>query len=67
ALKKLDYGNAKVVIGTDLEANRFSLYVVRLLKRAVSNQRIVKEIGIDSQRECLGFKLIVKSGERTAD
>jgi hypothetical protein len=42
ALKKLDYGNAKVVIGTDLEANRFSLYVVRLLKRAVSNQRIVK-------------------------
>jgi phosphate uptake regulator len=67
ALKKLDYSNAKAVIETDREVNRFALYIVRLLKLAVSNQRIVKGIGIDSQRECLGYRLIAKSVERTAD
>jgi len=34
---------------------------------AVSNQRIVKEIGLNSQRECLGYRLISKAVERTAD
>ena len=67
ALKKLDYLNAKAVIETDREVNRFGLYIVRLLKLAVSNQRIVKEIGLTSQRDCLGYRLIAKSVERTAD
>ena len=58
ALKKLDYSSAKAVIETDREVNRFSLYIVRLLKLAVSNQRIVKEIGLTSQKECLGYRLI---------
>jgi phosphate uptake regulator len=67
ALRKLDYANAKAVIETDREVNRFALYIVRLLKLAVSNQRVVKDIGLDSQRECLGYRLIAKSVERTAD
>ena len=67
ALKKLDYASAKAVIETDREVNRFSLYIVRLLKLAVSNQRIVKDIGLTSQKECLGYRLIAKSVERTAD
>jgi phosphate uptake regulator len=67
SLKKLDYNSAKGVIETDREVNRFSLYIVRLLKLAVSNQRIVKEIGLTSQKECLGYRLIVKAVERTAD
>jgi phosphate uptake regulator len=67
ALRKLDYGNAKAVIETDREVNRFALYILRLLKLAVSNQRVVKDIGLDSQRECLGYRLIAKSVERTAD
>ena len=67
SLKKLDYASARSVIETDREVNRFSLYVVRLLKLAVSNPRIVKEIGLNDQRECLGYRLIVKSVERTAD
>jgi len=67
ALNKLDYQNAKAVIETDREVNRFGLYIVRLLKLAVSNQRIVKEIGLSFQRECLGYRLIAKSVERTAD
>jgi phosphate uptake regulator len=67
AMKKLDYVNAKAVIETDREVNRFGLYIVRLLKLAVSNQRIVKEIGLTNQKDCLGYRLIGKSVERTAD
>ena len=67
ALKKLDYSAAKSVIETDREVNRFGLYIVRLLKLAVSNPRIVKEIGLKNQRDCLGYRLIAKSVERTAD
>ncbi len=67
ALKSLDYPAAKAVIDTDREVNRFSLYIVRLLKLAVSNPRVVKEIGLNNQRECLGYRLIAKAVERTAD
>jgi phosphate uptake regulator len=67
ALKKIDYTSAKAVIETDREVNRFGLYIVRLLKLAVSNQRIVKEIGLSYQKECLGYRLIAKAVERTAD
>jgi len=67
ALKKLDYPAAKSVIETDREVNRFGLYIVRLLKLAVSNPRIVKEIGLNNQKDCLGYRLIAKSVERTAD
>ncbi len=47
ALKNLDYSSAKAVIETDREVNRFGLYIVRLLKLAVTNQRIVKDIGLN--------------------
>ncbi len=67
ALKNLDSQAAKSVVETDREVNRFSLYIVRLLKMAVSNPRILKEIGLDSPRTCLGYRLIEKSVERTAD
>lgn len=66
-LESLDYSAATAVVETDREVNRFSLYIVRLLKLAVSNARIVREIGLDNPRECLGYRLIVKSVERTAD
>ena len=67
SLKTLDYAAAKSVIETDREVNRFGLYIVRLLKLAVSNSRVVKEIGLNSPRDCLGYRLIAKSVERTAD
>jgi len=66
-LRNLDYTAAKSVIETDREVNRFGLYIVRLLKLAVSNPREVKEIGLSSPRDCLGYRLIAKSVERTAD
>jgi phosphate uptake regulator len=67
ALGKLDYQSARGIIETDREVNRFGLYIVRLLKLAVNNQRIVKEIGLTNQRECIGYRLIAKSVERSAD
>jgi phosphate uptake regulator len=67
ALKTLDCSASKSVIETDREVNRFGLYIVRLLKLAVSNPRVVKEIGLNSQRDCLGYRLIAKAVERTAD
>jgi phosphate uptake regulator len=66
-LKNLDYSAAKAVVETDREVNRFSLYILRLLKMAVTNVRLVKEIGLSNPRECLGYRLIAKSVERTAD
>ena len=67
SLKNLDYQSSKAVIETDREVNRFGLYIVRLLKLAVSNQRIVREIGLTNQKECLGYRLLAKAVERTAD
>lgn len=67
SLRKLDYQSSKAIIETDREVNRFGLYIVRLLKLAVSNQRIVREIGLTSQKECLGYRLLAKAVERTAD
>jgi phosphate uptake regulator len=66
-LASLDYSAAKAVVETDREVNRFSLYILRLLKMAVAKTRLVKEIGLNNPRECLGYRLIVKSVERTAD
>jgi phosphate uptake regulator len=67
SLKKLDYATAKSIIETDREVNRFGLYIVRLLKLAVSNNRVVREIGLDSPKDCLGYRLIAKAVERAAD
>ena len=67
ALNNLDYQNANAVIETDREVNRFGLYIVRLIKLAVSNPRIVKDIGLNTQKECIGYRLIAKAVERTAD
>lgn len=67
SLINLDYTAAKSVVETDREVNRFSLYILRLLKMAIANTRLVREIGLNNPRECLGYRLIAKSVERTAD
>lgn len=58
---------AKEVISTDNEVDRFNLYVTRLLKIALYNPRIIKEIGLLSTDDCLGYRLVTKYIERTAD
>ncbi len=67
SLKTLDYQAAKSVIDTDREVNRFGLYIVRLLKLVISNPRVIREIGLNAPKDCLGYRLIAKSVERTAD
>jgi phosphate uptake regulator len=67
ALKELDHQTAKGIITTDNEVDRFNLYIVRQLKMAIQNQRIIKEIGLTNARDCLGYRLVTKSVERTAD
>jgi phosphate uptake regulator len=58
---------AREIISMDDEVDRFNLYIVRLLKVAVSDVNILKESGLKTQRECLGYRLITKSVERMAD
>ncbi len=67
ALEKLDRGLAKDVVQRDDEVDRFSMYVIRQLKSAVENQRLIKEIGLSTARDCLGYRLMTKSVERIAD
>jgi phosphate uptake regulator len=67
ALKELDRQHAKEVLTTDNEVDRFNLYIVRQLKTAIQNPRIIKEIGLKTARDCLGYRLVTKSVERTAD
>jgi len=67
ALKELNQQLAKSVITTDNEVDRFNLYIIRQLKTAIQNSRIIKEIGLSNARDCLGYRLVTKSVERTAD
>ncbi len=67
ALTNLDKDAAAGIIKTDDEVDRFSLYAIRQLNIAVQNEFVLKEIGLDSRRDCLDYRLIVKSVERVAD
>jgi phosphate uptake regulator len=67
ALKDLNKELAKEVIQLDDEVDRFSFYIIRQLKAAVQNEKILKDIGLSNPRDCLGYRVIVKSVERIAD
>jgi phosphate uptake regulator len=67
ALKEMDQELAEDVIEMDDEVDRFSMYIIRELKSAVGNPRLVKEVGLNTPRDCLGYRLIAKSVERIAD
>jgi len=67
ALSKLDKESASQVVKIDDEIDRFSLYVIRQLKWAVKHPTILSRIGLDSPVECLGYRVITKSVERSAD
>ena len=55
------------IIQRDDEVDRFYLFCVRQLKAAVENALTMGEIGLKNPRECLGYRLIIKSIERIAD
>lgn len=66
-LKTNDKQLAKEIISADNEVDRFNLYVIRLLRIAIQNPRIIKEIGLVDGNDCLGYRIVTKSIERAAD
>lgn len=67
ALAKRDRELAKQVIKIDDEIDRFSLYIVRQLKWAVQHPVFIDRIGLGSPVECLGYRIVTKTIERSAD
>ena len=67
ALKEENYELAEEVIDTDDEVDRFGFYIIRQLKIAIQNEHMLKEMGFDNARNCLGYRLVVKNIERTGD
>ena len=67
ALGNCDIGLAKDVIVREREVDRLYFLVVRQLKSAVEHQQIAEKLGIKYQRDCLGYRIIVKVLERIAD
>lgn len=67
ALTNIDHQLASDVRATDYEVNRFHLYIIRQLKMAIENPRIITEIGLKKPKDCLGYRLVTKMVERTAD
>ncbi|MEM2056794.1 MAG: PhoU domain-containing protein [Thermoproteota archaeon] len=67
ALREFDEKLARDIIALDDEVDRFSLYVIRQLKIAVQNEKILREIGLSNPKDCLGYRVIVKFVERIAD
>lgn len=67
ALTHSDKELARQVLKIDDEIDRFSLYIIRQLKWAVKNPTLLARIGLGSPVECLGYRVITKSVERSAD
>jgi len=67
ALESDDSQLAREVVAMDDEVDRFGLYIIRLLKEAAVDPYSIREIGLTSAREGLGYRLITKSVERMAD
>ena len=67
AINNRNIGLAKDVIVREREIDRLYFLVVRQLKSAVEHQQIAEKLGIRYQRDCLGYRIIVKVLERIAD
>jgi len=67
ALAGLDRDMTKQIPKIDDEVDRFGLYIVRQLKWAVQHPALVEKIGLRTPVECLGYRMITKSVERSAD
>jgi Na+/phosphate symporter len=60
-------GLADEVVERDDEVDRFYHFLLRQLNIAVRDRSVIQEIGLTSTRDCLGYRLVVKSAERVAD
>jgi phosphate uptake regulator len=67
AIKEENLDLAKEVINTDDEVDRFGFYIIRQLEIAIQNEHMLKELGFEDARKCLGYRIVVKNIERTGD
>lgn len=67
AIKEENLDLAREVISTDDEVDRFGFYIIRQLEIAIQNDYMLEELGFKNARSCLGYRIIVKSIERTGD
>jgi phosphate uptake regulator len=67
ALRDHNVEIAEDVIQRDDDVDRFYLLGVRQLKAAIEDVEISEKIGVRHPRECLGYRLIIKSIERVGD
>jgi len=67
ALVSNDKDLAVEIVERDDEVDRLYFFAVRQLKAAVYNRMFIEEMGLSNPRDCLGYRLIVKSIERSAD
>ncbi len=67
AVKEENLDLAEEVINTDDEVDRFGFYIIRQLIIAIQNEHMLKEMGFNNVRNCLGHRLVVKNIERTGD
>ena len=67
AFSRVDKELANQVVKIDDEIDRFSLYVIRQLKWAVKHPTYLSRIGLNSPVDCLGYRIIAKTVERSAD
>ena len=67
ALVSNDKDLAVEIVERDDEVDRLYFFAVRQLKAAVYNRTLIEEMGLSNPRDCLGYRLIVKSIERSAD
>ncbi|MFQ5941326.1 MAG: PhoU domain-containing protein [Nitrososphaerales archaeon] len=66
ALQESNNELAKEVIKSDDEVDRFSFYIIRQLDIAILDEYLLTDMGLKPQ-DCLGYRVVVKSLERTAD
>lgn len=67
ALEEANFDLATEVINSDDEVDRFSFYIIRQLKIAIQNEHMLKDMGFENARSCLGYRVIVKNIERVGD
>lgn len=66
-MSKGDEGLAKDIMIREKEIDRLYFLVVRQLKSAVRHGQSAAILGIEEQREALGYRIVVKSFERISD
>jgi phosphate uptake regulator len=67
SLAEQNYELATIIIKSDDEVDRFSLYILRNLVIALQNENVLQEIGLKGISDCLSYRVVVRSIERVAD